>query len=267
MDLPADVPEPIDVTDRAARRARHRRSRRPRSSRVGKVLALTDAAAVRTLAPDFAAIARARRGGRDRDRGRPTSPELDFVSRYFAPGVGIDEDPVTGAAHCALAPFWAARLGRDELVGYQASKRGGTVRCRVDGDRVVLGGHAVTVTRGELARLSRLGQARARERVQVPGAVDDHAAGAAGERRDPARGRCRTRRLRGAAHRAGDPTGAADRARSTIHPPAHAASSTNGDVTPRAMSYPGQVGTFAAARGFGWTPIANAMRLPLRPST
>ena len=57
---------------------------------------------------------------------------------------------MTGAAHCALAPFWAARLGRDELVGYQASKRGGTVRCRLDGDRVVLGGYATTVTRGAL---------------------------------------------------------------------------------------------------------------------
>ena len=79
-----------------------------------------------------------------------SSGDRDFVSRFFAPGSGIDEDPVTGSAHCALAPFWAERIGRDALVGYQASKRGGTVRVRVDGDRVRLGGSAVTVLRGEL---------------------------------------------------------------------------------------------------------------------
>jgi len=75
---------------------------------------------------------------------------VDFVSRFFAPGSGIDEDPVTGSAHCALAPFWGARFGLTELTGYQASRRGGTVHVRLQGDRVVLGGHAVTVMRGEL---------------------------------------------------------------------------------------------------------------------
>jgi PhzF family phenazine biosynthesis protein len=74
----------------------------------------------------------------------------DFVSRFFAPGSGIDEDPVTGSAHCALGPFWSARLGRTELTGYQASRRGGTVQVRLEGDRVILAGHAVTVLRGEL---------------------------------------------------------------------------------------------------------------------
>jgi predicted PhzF superfamily epimerase YddE/YHI9 len=74
----------------------------------------------------------------------------DFVSRFFAPRAGVDEDPVTGSAHCALAPFWSERLGRDELVGYQVSSRGGKVRTRVRGDRVLLGGQAVTVMRGEL---------------------------------------------------------------------------------------------------------------------
>ncbi len=74
----------------------------------------------------------------------------DFVSRFFAPGSGVDEDPVTGSAHCALAPYWAAKLGRNELVGYQASPRGGTVWTRLEGDRVVLGGYAVTVLRGLL---------------------------------------------------------------------------------------------------------------------
>ena len=74
----------------------------------------------------------------------------DFVSRYFAPAVGIDEDPVTGSAHCTLGPFWAGRLGRDELTGFQASARGGLVQVRPEGDRVLLGGQAVTVLRGEL---------------------------------------------------------------------------------------------------------------------
>ncbi|MDX2098095.1 MAG: PhzF family phenazine biosynthesis protein [Leptolyngbyaceae cyanobacterium bins.59] len=78
------------------------------------------------------------------------SPEFDFVSRFFAPGAGIDEDPVTGSAHCCLGPFWGDRLGKTELLAYQASARGGVVRVRWQGDRVLLGGQAVTVLRGEL---------------------------------------------------------------------------------------------------------------------
>jgi PhzF family phenazine biosynthesis protein len=78
------------------------------------------------------------------------TPEHDFVSRFFAPGSGIDEDPVTGSSHCALGPYWGPRLGKTEMVAYQASARGGTVRVRLAGDRVVLGGQAVTVLRGEL---------------------------------------------------------------------------------------------------------------------
>ena len=74
----------------------------------------------------------------------------DFVSRFFAPRVGVDEDPVTGSAHCALAPFWEERLGRTNLVGYQVSARGGRVRTRVQGERVLLSGQAVTVLRAEL---------------------------------------------------------------------------------------------------------------------
>lgn len=81
---------------------------------------------------------------------RSSDPAFDFVSRFFAPGAGVDEDPVTGSAHCALAPYWASRLGKTDMVGYQASVRGGTVRVRVVGDRVKLGGQAVTVLKGEL---------------------------------------------------------------------------------------------------------------------
>jgi len=78
------------------------------------------------------------------------SGEYDFVSRFFAPNAGVNEDPVTGSAHCCLSPFWSGRLGKDELVGYQASARGGVVKVRYAGDRVILGGQAVTVMRGEL---------------------------------------------------------------------------------------------------------------------
>lgn len=78
------------------------------------------------------------------------SAEYDFVSRFFAPNAGVNEDPVTGSAHCCLSPFWSDRLGKDELIGYQASARGGVVKVRYAGDRVFLMGQAVTVLRGEL---------------------------------------------------------------------------------------------------------------------
>jgi PhzF family phenazine biosynthesis protein len=79
-----------------------------------------------------------------------SSREYDFVSRFFAPRVGVNEDPVTGSAHCCLGPFWANRLHKNEFVAYQASPRGGVLRVRVMGTRVILGGQAVTVLRGEL---------------------------------------------------------------------------------------------------------------------
>jgi PhzF family phenazine biosynthesis protein len=79
-----------------------------------------------------------------------SSREYDFVSRFFAPRVGVNEDPVTGSAHCCLGPFWANRLRKNEVLAYQASSRGGVIRVRVTGPRVVLGGQAVTVLRGEL---------------------------------------------------------------------------------------------------------------------
>ena len=81
---------------------------------------------------------------------RSASPDYDFVSRFFAPAAGINEDPVTGSTHCCLAPFWGKRLGREEMIGYQASTRGGFVRVRLGRQRVYLGGQAVTVLKGEL---------------------------------------------------------------------------------------------------------------------
>lgn len=108
-----------------------------------------DASVVRSLAPDLAAL-RAHWNGRLMVTAPGDVDGIDFVTRFFAPGVGIDEDPVTGSAHCVLAPYWAARLGRDKLVGEQASARGGIVRMNLEGDRVLLSGQAVTVASGEL---------------------------------------------------------------------------------------------------------------------
>ncbi len=104
---------------------------------------------VRRLKPDFALL------GEIPGRGiivtsRAASRGYDFVSRFFAPRAGINEDPVTGSAHCCLGPFWSTRLGKREFVAHQVSARGGVVRVRVGADRVQLGGQAVTVLRGEL---------------------------------------------------------------------------------------------------------------------
>jgi predicted PhzF superfamily epimerase YddE/YHI9 len=81
---------------------------------------------------------------------RANEPEYDFVSRFFAPAACINEDPVTGSAHCCLVAFWQKRLGRNDFVAYQASQRGGTVRVRVRADRAILGGQAVIISAGEL---------------------------------------------------------------------------------------------------------------------
>jgi PhzF family phenazine biosynthesis protein len=108
------------------------------------IMLLDDEAAVRSVSPDFAAL-------RDfSDLVIVTAPgeETTIVSRVFAVPVGIDEDPVTGAAHAALAPFWAKRLGRSEFSACQASARGGHLQCRDAGDRVILGGRCFTVIEG-----------------------------------------------------------------------------------------------------------------------
>jgi PhzF family phenazine biosynthesis protein len=82
---------------------------------------------------------------------RANDSKFDFVSRFFAPAAGVNEDPVTGSAHCCLTPYWSAKLNKQEMVGYQASARGGVVKVALRGDRVWLYGQAVTVLRGELS--------------------------------------------------------------------------------------------------------------------
>ncbi|WP_326696394.1 PhzF family phenazine biosynthesis protein [Streptomyces sp. NBC_01754] len=119
---------------------------------VGDLLVeLADETAVRTLSPDFAAlVACSRRGVVVTAAATDPAGGYDFVSRGFFPRIGIDEDPVTGSAHTALAPFWSARLGRRDLTGLQASARSGLVRTSLRGERTWLTGEAVTVVEGEL---------------------------------------------------------------------------------------------------------------------
>ena len=102
---------------------------------------------VRAVAPDQARLRRVEARG---VMVTARSTEFDFVSRWFGPTVGVDEDPVTGSAHCALTPYWSSILAKEEMTAYQASSRGGVLRVRLAGDRVILGGQAVTVLRGEL---------------------------------------------------------------------------------------------------------------------
>src|SRR5919106_2722535 len=146
LDFPADPvaaakPEPalLEAVGVAAERASR--------GRIGWMLELAHERAVRAAKPDFARLAAF-------DivvlTAPSSDPTFDFVSRCFGPKFGIDEDPVTGSAHCALGPYWQDRLGKSELTGYQASARGGVVQVRVDGDRTHLGGRAITVARGEL---------------------------------------------------------------------------------------------------------------------
>ncbi len=109
-----------------------------------------DEAAVRAARPDAPALARLSRRGVILT-ARAEGNRFDFVSRFFAPAVGVDEDPVTGSAHCTLGPFWGERLGKSSLLGCQLSARGGVVRVELRGERVELQGQAVTVLAGPLA--------------------------------------------------------------------------------------------------------------------
>jgi PhzF family phenazine biosynthesis protein len=106
-------------------------------------------AALRGINPDFKRLATAPVRGII-VTSRASDSRFDFVSRFFAPGAGIDEDPVTGSAHCCLGDFWRKRLNKSEFTAFQASARGGVVKVRVTKDRAFLGGKAVTVTKGEL---------------------------------------------------------------------------------------------------------------------
>src|SRR5262249_12309141 len=146
-ELPKAVEEALGVTPRAVVI-----NRRKDGSDGKFLIELESESAVREVKPDFEKLRRAVNAGviitaPGDSRG---NSKYDFVSRYFACYAGIDEDPVTGAAHCMLAPYWAAKLDKTAMSAYQASARGGEVSVRSSGDRVILGGNAVTVLRGSL---------------------------------------------------------------------------------------------------------------------
>lgn len=150
MDFPAKNVEPCDAPEGLVH-ALGAPLRWAGRNNLDYLVELDDEAAVRSLTPDHSAIAKV--GLRGVIVTAPASNprgEFDFISRFFAPGSGIAEDPVTGSAHCALAPYWSRKLGKQSLVGYQASERGGLVHVAVKGDRVELAGHAVLVSRVEL---------------------------------------------------------------------------------------------------------------------
>jgi PhzF family phenazine biosynthesis protein len=104
---------------------------------------------VSDMMPDFATLAAVDCRG-VMVTSRSEAGDYDFISRFFAPGYGIDEDPVTGSAHCCLGPYWRDILGKQEFLAYQASKRGGRLRVHVKDDRTLISGNAVTVLRCEL---------------------------------------------------------------------------------------------------------------------
>ncbi|MEJ2085994.1 MAG: PhzF family phenazine biosynthesis protein [Acidobacteriota bacterium] len=148
MDFPSEPPEPVEPPAEILQ-ALGVAARFVGKNRFDYLIELETEAEVRGVEPDFNLLSAAS------ERGvivtsRSSCADYDVVSRFFAPAVGIDEDPVTGSAHCCLGPFWAAKLKSDDVVGYQASERGGFVRMKVRGDRTFLAGQAITVLRGEL---------------------------------------------------------------------------------------------------------------------
>jgi PhzF family phenazine biosynthesis protein len=152
LDFPATPPEPA-APPPALLAALGPACARPRfvgRTRFDWLVEIDSEASVRALRPDFAPLRSLGSRGVIVTSAASTRP-FDFVSRYFAPAVGIDEDPATGSSHSSLAPYWRERTGRDEMAACQLSARGGVLRVRVAGDRVALGGRAVTVFRGELA--------------------------------------------------------------------------------------------------------------------
>jgi PhzF family phenazine biosynthesis protein len=117
-------------------------------SRFYQLAVFDDPTIVRTIQPNYAKMAQLPTLGVIVS-APSDDPRYDFISRFFAPAMGVDEDPVCGSAHCCLAPYWAERLGTKSLMAFQASSRGGILRLRLEGDRVMLGGQAVIVSRGE----------------------------------------------------------------------------------------------------------------------
>jgi PhzF family phenazine biosynthesis protein len=148
MDFPANPPVNTETPDNLAA-ALGAAPRYVGRSRFDLLVEVDSEQVLRSLKPDITALAALPA------RGiivtcRCATPEFDFLSRFFAPASGVAEDPVTGSAHCCLGPYWRDKLGKEEMLAYQASPRGGVVRVRVVNSRVLLGGKAITVLRGAL---------------------------------------------------------------------------------------------------------------------
>jgi PhzF family phenazine biosynthesis protein len=148
MDFPAESARAIEMPHGLAE-ALGAEPKHLARNRMDILVEMDAAAAVRNLIPDMVMLKKVDTRGVIVTAVSDV-PEYDFVSRFFAPGIGIDEDPVTGSAHCCLGPYWQGRLGKSDLAAYQASKRGGVIGVSVRGERVLLTGSAVTVIRGEL---------------------------------------------------------------------------------------------------------------------
>ncbi|MGD2187147.1 MAG: PhzF family phenazine biosynthesis protein [Desulfobacterales bacterium] len=152
LDFPAEPEEPTDIPETLSE-ALGVEAQYVGKNRFDFLLEFESAEVIRNITPNFSLLSTISARGFI-ITSRSDSSEYDFISRFFAPAFGINEDPVTGSAHCCLGPYWAKKLGKQELVAYQASARGGVVKVRVGDDRVYLGGQAVTVMHGTLLYLS-----------------------------------------------------------------------------------------------------------------
>jgi PhzF family phenazine biosynthesis protein len=148
MDFPAARPTPVDTPPGLLDALGVSEAIAVLDNKQWFIVEVADPAVVEGLAPDLRRLEKIVDGASV--TARSDRDGVDIVSRVFGPGVGVDEDAVTGSVHCALTPYWCERLGTTELVAYQASARGGTLLCRLEGDRVFLAGPAVTVLRGEV---------------------------------------------------------------------------------------------------------------------
>ena len=148
MDFPAEPEQPVDPPPALAK-ALGVEPRYVGMNRFDYLVEVDSEEIVRGASPDFGLLNSLTARGVILT-SRTTTGRYDFVSRFFAPAVGVNEDPVTGSAHCCLGPYWAGRLGRESFLAYQASRRGGVVRVAMRGERVMIGGQAVTILRGEM---------------------------------------------------------------------------------------------------------------------
>lgn len=148
LDFPLEADEPVEAPDHLLP-ALGVSAKYVGKNRFDYLVEVESEDALRKASPDFRLLATVPCRGII-VTSRSSNPRFDFMSRFFAPALGVDEDPVCGSAHCCLGPYWAKRFGKSELMAYQASARGGVVRVRVTPDRAFLGGRAVIVAKGEL---------------------------------------------------------------------------------------------------------------------